>query len=130
MANLYAQVFASAAEAHELVAPFNAYSRGWGERFGRITKDEEIDGLGDEAWLLRAETSGTEVTYHWRRGNSLSKRTFTASGSAQVTSAPPRVPGLKRSTRLLGRARRRAEQRRGLGTQGCAGVPSLDVMPF
>jgi hypothetical protein len=56
MANLYAQVFASAAEAHELVAPFNAYSRGWGERFGRITKDEEIDGLGDEAWLLRAET--------------------------------------------------------------------------
>jgi hypothetical protein len=53
MANLYAQVFASAAEAHELMAPFNAYSRGWGERFGRITKDEKIDGLGDEAWLLR-----------------------------------------------------------------------------
>jgi hypothetical protein len=69
MANLYAQVFASAAEAHELMAPFNAYSRGWGERFGRITKDEEIDDLGDEAWLLRAETNGTEVTYHWRRGN-------------------------------------------------------------
>jgi hypothetical protein len=69
LANLYAQVFASAAEAHELMAPFNAYSRGWGERFGRITKDEEIDGLGDEAWLLRTETSGTEVTYHWRRGN-------------------------------------------------------------
>ena len=69
LANLDAQVFASAAEAHELMAPFNAYSRGWGERFGRITKDEEIDGLGDEAWLLRTETSGTEVTYHWRRGN-------------------------------------------------------------
>jgi hypothetical protein len=41
LANLYAQVFASAAEAHELMAPFNAYSRGWGKRFGRITKDEE-----------------------------------------------------------------------------------------
>ena len=53
----------------ELMAPFSAYSRGWGERFGRITKDEEIDGLGDEAWLLRTETNGTEVTYHWRRGN-------------------------------------------------------------
>ncbi len=70
LVNLYAQVFASAAEAHKLMAPFNAYSRGWGKRFGRITKDEEIDGLGDEAWLLRTEeTNGPEVTYHWRRGN-------------------------------------------------------------
>jgi hypothetical protein len=69
LANLYAQVFASPAKAHELMAPFNAYSRGWGERFGRITKDEEIDGLGDEAWLLRTEANGTEVTYHWRRSN-------------------------------------------------------------
>lgn len=69
LANLYAQVVASAAEAHDLMAPFNAYSRGWGKKFGRITKDEEIDGLGDEAWLLRTETNGTEVTYHWRRGN-------------------------------------------------------------
>jgi hypothetical protein len=69
LANLYAQVVASAAEAHELMAPFNAYSRGWGKRFGRITKDEEIDGLGDEAWVLRTASSGTEVTYHWRRGN-------------------------------------------------------------
>jgi hypothetical protein len=71
LANLDAQVFASATEAHELMAPFNAYSRGWGERFGRITKDEEIDGLGDEGWLLRTEKGGggTEVTYHWRRSN-------------------------------------------------------------
>ena len=69
LANLYARVLASAADAHELMAPFNAYSRGWGERFGRVTKDEEIEGLGDEAWLLMAETNGTELTYHWRRGN-------------------------------------------------------------
>jgi hypothetical protein len=71
LANLYAQVFASAIEADRLMGPFNAYSRGWGERFGHITKDEEIDGLGDEAWLLRTEkgSGGTEVTYHWRRGN-------------------------------------------------------------
>jgi hypothetical protein len=40
-----------------------------GQGFGRITKDEEIDGLGDEAWLLRTEANGTEVTYHWRRHN-------------------------------------------------------------
>ena len=69
LANLYAQVVTSAAEAHDLMAPFNAYSRGWGKRFGRITKDEEIDGLGDEAWVIRTASSGTEVTYHWRRGN-------------------------------------------------------------
>jgi hypothetical protein len=69
LANLYARVVASAAEAHELMAPFNAYSRGWAKRFGRITKDEEIAGLGDEAWLLRTEANGPEVTYHWRRGN-------------------------------------------------------------
>jgi hypothetical protein len=71
LANLDAQVFASANEAHELMAPFNAYSRGWGRRFGRITKDGVIDGLGDEGWLLRTEkgSGGTEVTYHWRRGN-------------------------------------------------------------
>jgi hypothetical protein len=71
LANLYAQVFPSAAEAHKLMAPFNAYSRGWGERFRGISTDEEIDGLGDEAWLLRTNkgSGGTEVTYHWRRGN-------------------------------------------------------------
>ena len=69
LANLDAQVFASAAEAHKLLAPFNAYSRGWAKRFGRITKDKKIGGLGDEAWLLRTEANGTEVTYHWRRRN-------------------------------------------------------------
>ena len=69
LANLYAKVVASPAGAHELMAPLNAYSRGWGERFGRITKDDEIYGLGDEAWLLRTEANGTEVTYHWRRSN-------------------------------------------------------------
>jgi hypothetical protein len=44
-------------------------------RGGRVTKDEEIDGLGDEAWLLWLEggygnvVTYHEVTYHWRRGN-------------------------------------------------------------
>jgi hypothetical protein len=69
LANVYAQVLASAAEAQKLMAPFNAYSRGWGERFGRITQDKEIDGLADEAWVLRTEANGKEVTYHWRRAN-------------------------------------------------------------
>jgi len=53
------------------MAPFNAFSRGWGRRSGRVTKDENIDGLGDEAWLLwvAGSETGPEVTYHWRRGN-------------------------------------------------------------
>jgi hypothetical protein len=69
LANLSVQVFGSASDAHELMAPLNAFSRGWGKVAGRITKDEEIDGLGDEAWRLWSEGNGTEVTYHWRRGN-------------------------------------------------------------
>ncbi len=52
------------------MAPFNAFSRGWAQRFGRVTKDEGIDGLGDEAWVLwKAGPTGAEVTYHWRRDN-------------------------------------------------------------
>jgi len=69
LANLTAEVFASPAKAHELMAPLNAYSRGWGKRFGRITKDEEIEGLGDEAWLLRTESKDKADTYNSRRGN-------------------------------------------------------------
>ena len=51
------------------MAPFNAYSRGWAKRFGVITRDEEVDYLGDEGWLLETDANGPEVTYHWRRGN-------------------------------------------------------------
>jgi hypothetical protein len=72
LANLSVTVFRSASDAHELMAPLNAFSRGWGRvAAGRITKDEEIDGLGDEAWLLwtNKDYGGKEVTYHWRRGN-------------------------------------------------------------
>jgi len=69
LAHLYTQVFARAASAHKLMAPFNAYSRGWAKRFGVITNDEEVDYLGDEGWLLETDANGPEVTYHWRRGN-------------------------------------------------------------
>jgi hypothetical protein len=70
LANLAVMVFRSASDAHKFMAPLNAFSRGWGKvAAGRVTKDEGIDGLGDEAWLLWSEGNGTEVTYHWRRGN-------------------------------------------------------------
>jgi len=69
LAHLDTQVFARTASAHKLMAPFNAYSRGWAERFGVITKDEAVADLGDEGWLLETDANGHEVTYHWRRGN-------------------------------------------------------------
>jgi hypothetical protein len=62
-------VLASASDAHEALAELNAYSRALGERSGDITRNAEIEGLGDEAWLLWVEANGTQVTYHWRRGN-------------------------------------------------------------
>jgi hypothetical protein len=69
LAHLYTQVYARAASAHKLMEPFNAYSRGWAKRLGVITKDEDVDYLGDEGWLLETEANGPEVTYHWRRSN-------------------------------------------------------------
>ncbi|OFW75504.1 MAG: hypothetical protein A2Y55_07985 [Actinobacteria bacterium RBG_16_68_12] len=68
LANLSVGVYGSASDAHAAMAPFNAFSRGSGEKTGGITKDEDIEGLGDEAWLL-VGGSGTRVTYHWRRDN-------------------------------------------------------------
>jgi hypothetical protein len=119
LANLVANVLASAADAHDLMAPFNAFSRGWAESYGRITKDEELDGLGDKAWLLRTTTDygGREVTIHWRRGNLVVEAHVTDSGSAQATSRLPHVPGWTRSTRLREQARSHAQQRRVLDTQ-------------
>ena len=70
LGNLCVNVFGSASDAHEAMAPFNAFCRGWAKkRTGLVTKDEEIGGLGDEAWILWLESYGYQVTYHWRRGN-------------------------------------------------------------
>jgi hypothetical protein len=69
LANLSVEVSASSADARKAMAALNVFSRGWGERSGRVTKDEQIDSLGDEAWRLWTLGQGYEVTYHWRRGN-------------------------------------------------------------
>jgi hypothetical protein len=37
LANLDVAVYASSSDAHQAMAPFNAFSRGWGKRFGRVT---------------------------------------------------------------------------------------------
>jgi hypothetical protein len=69
LASLVVGVVGSSSDARTNMAAANAYSRGWGERTGRIIKDEEFGGLGDEAWRLWVVGVGTQVTYHWRRGN-------------------------------------------------------------
>ena len=61
--------FGSTRDAHEAMAAMNEFSLGWGERGGHVTKDENVDDLGDEAWRLWVDGNGTQVTYHWRRGN-------------------------------------------------------------
>ena len=71
LAHLDIGVYRSSADAHRVLAPFNALSRGYAKRFGGIVKDEEVHGLGDEAWRLWATGNGAEVTYHWRRANLL-----------------------------------------------------------
>jgi hypothetical protein len=69
LGNLVAQVYASASDARTGIAALNAFSRGWGKKTGVVTKDANIQGLGDEAWVLWVGGSGTQVTYHWRRSN-------------------------------------------------------------
>jgi len=69
LANLAAGVFESATGAHAAMAAIRVFARGWGERSGDVIRDEEIDGLGDEAWRLWVGGNGVQVTYEWRRGN-------------------------------------------------------------
>jgi len=69
LANLSVEVDETTSDARKAMAALNAFSRGWGKRSGRVTKDEQIDGLGDEAWRLWTLGEGYEVTYHWRRRN-------------------------------------------------------------
>jgi hypothetical protein len=69
LANLTVWVVGSDSDARETMAALNAFSRGWGERSGQITTDEQVDGLGDEGWHLLTVGQGNQVTYHWRRDN-------------------------------------------------------------
>jgi hypothetical protein len=72
LANVSVGLFGSASDAHEAMTAANALLRGWGERNGRITKEEVVEGLGEEAWVLVVVSDeATEVTYQWRRDNLL-----------------------------------------------------------
>ena len=69
LANVSVGIYGTAADARDAMAAFNALSRGWGEQLGEVTKEEDVEALADEAWLLEVAGNGTQVTYHVRRDN-------------------------------------------------------------
>ena len=69
LANLFVQVFDTAADAHVGFLASNDLSRAYGAKYGFVVKAEHVGGLGDEAWRLWTHSNGREVTYHWRRDN-------------------------------------------------------------
>jgi len=50
-----------------------------------LTKIDEVDNLGNEAWLLWARGNGSQVTYHWRRGNLVGEAHVHCFGSCPTT---------------------------------------------
>jgi hypothetical protein len=69
LANLVVSVFETPADAELGFAASNDLSRGYAEQYGYVTKADEVDGLGDEAWVLLVSSNGRGATYHWRKSN-------------------------------------------------------------
>src|SRR5262245_46915724 len=105
LAHVDVGVYKTAADAHKALAPFNALSLGWAKRTGGVLSYHNVDGLGEEAWLLRQAESGEQVTYHWRRANILVEAHMHCFGSC-----PPGLIAAARAwaERIDAAARRRA----------------------
>ena len=69
LGNLVVSVYETPADAELVFAASNDLSRGYAEQYGFVTKAEEVDGLGDEAWVLLVSSNGRGAIYHWRRAN-------------------------------------------------------------
>ena len=85
LANLSIGTFANSADAHVAFEASNDLALGYGEMYGDVTKVEEVEELGDEAWLLWASGNGSQVTYHWRRGNLVGEVHIHCFGSCPTT---------------------------------------------
>jgi len=85
LANLSIGTYANSADAHVAFEASNDLALGYGEMYGDVTKVEEVDELGDEAWLLWASGNGSQVTYHWRRGNLVGEVHIHCFGSCPTT---------------------------------------------
>jgi hypothetical protein len=68
LANLYVELWSSAADAHSAMPAYREFAHGWAESTGAVS-DEVVGGLGDEAWRISARGYSEEVTYRWRRDN-------------------------------------------------------------
>jgi hypothetical protein len=71
LGNLNVGAMATASDAHKATDAYREFLHTWGEDFGEVTKDEDVEGLGDEAWVIWIEGNGTQVSYEWRTGNLL-----------------------------------------------------------
>jgi hypothetical protein len=69
LAHIDVAVYKTAVDAHKAFAPFNALSLGWARRGGHVVSQSNVEGLGEEAWILQLAAEGKQVTYHWRRDN-------------------------------------------------------------
>ncbi len=69
LGNLTVGVADTPPDAHVAFLASNELSRAYGAKYGTVDQAEAVEGLGDEAWRLWAHGNGSQVTYHWRRGN-------------------------------------------------------------
>lgn len=69
LANLDVGALGSVAGAQTVMEAYRDFAHDWGESFGDVTKDEDVRGLGDDAWVIWVAGNGAQVTYQWRRGN-------------------------------------------------------------
>jgi hypothetical protein len=68
LSHLYVELWSSAADAHAAMPAYRYFAYGWAEKTGAVS-DENVGGLGDEAWRILAKGYSEEVTYKWRRDN-------------------------------------------------------------
>ena len=69
LANLGISLLESAADAQIGTNAYRVFLSKWGEDFGGVTKNEIVDDLGEEAWVISIVGNGNQVTYEWRRRN-------------------------------------------------------------
>jgi hypothetical protein len=72
LAHLGVGVYPNSREAHDALEALDAFALGIARRMLSVTRDADIQGLGDEAHVVLARgATGPEATYHWRRANLL-----------------------------------------------------------
>jgi hypothetical protein len=68
LAHLVVEQWISVRDAQRAMPAYREFAHGWAEESGAVT-DEDVPGLGDEAWRISATGYSSEVTYKWRRDN-------------------------------------------------------------